>query len=105
MGEFAIVLYASLTNPDPLGKQKAFWQLRPGGKVWGAGIKMPMAVRDNIPASIEQDWAELWLYLTGQKKLAKKGATPVVARPTVPLTGPATKQSPTAETRLRGPGD
>ncbi|KKL49699.1 hypothetical protein LCGC14_2312940, partial [marine sediment metagenome] len=80
MGEFAIVLYATLTNPDPMGKQKALWQLRPGGKVWGAGIKMPAAVRDNIPASIEQDWAELWLYLTGQKKLAKKGIPPVIAR-------------------------
>ena len=74
MGEFAIVLYATLTNPDPMGKQKAMWQLRPGGKVWGAGIKMPAAVRDNIPASIEQDWADLWLYLTGQKKLVKKTA-------------------------------
>ena len=75
MGEFAIVLYASLTNPDPQGKQRAFWQLRPGGKVWGAGIKMPSSVRDNIPASIEQDWAELWLYLTGQKKLVRKGGS------------------------------
>jgi len=76
MGEFAIVLYSNLTNPDPQGKQKAFWQLRPGGKVWGAGIKMPMNVRDNIPASIEQDWADLWLYLTGQKKLVRKSVGP-----------------------------
>ena len=84
MGEFAIVLYASLTNPDPQGKQRAFWQLRPGGKVWGAGIKMPASVRDNIPASIEQDWADLWLYLTGQKKLVRKGVAPVITRSIVP---------------------
>ena len=86
MGEFAIVLYASLTNPDPQGKQKAFWQLRPGGKVWGAGIKMPASVRDNIPASIEQDWADLWLYLTGQKKLVRKAGPvqSVVVRTVLP---------------------
>ena len=62
-----------------------FWQLRPGGKVWGAGIKMPANIRDNIPASIEQDWGELWKYLTGEKKLAKK---PPVGAPHSPYSPP-----------------
>lgn len=72
VGEFALVLYSTLTKPDPQGRVKAKWQLRPGGKVWGAGVKVPETIRNNIPADIEQDWGELKKYLTGEKKLEKK---------------------------------
>ena len=99
MGEFAIVLYSTLTTPDPQGKQKAWWQLRPGGKVWGAGIKMPANVRDNIPANIEQDWGDLYKYLTGEKKVIRKAVAGAPARPLLPaepapIPGQIVKQNP-----------
>jgi len=96
MGEFAIVLYASLQVTTPVPNQPPVvvskWQLKPGGKVWGAGIKIPPEIAKNIPKEITQDWGELKKYLTGEKKLvfkAKPGSVATPARP--PITAPLTQ--------------
>ena len=54
MGEFSISLYAT---KDPAGK--FVWQTQPSGKVWGAGVKLPVEVAKTLPLFIEQDWRVL----------------------------------------------
>lgn len=66
MGEFAVVLYAIATQPDPLGNIKFKWQIKPGGKVWGAGVKVPADIAKNIPREMAQDWAILKPVLLGE---------------------------------------
>ena len=56
MGEFSVVLYAEVTPPVPGQLQKATWQLQPGGKVWGAGVKLPPDLAAKLPQKVPQDW-------------------------------------------------
>lgn len=61
VGEFGIVLYSHVTQPDVKGESKATWQIRPSGKVWGVGVKLPPAVAARMPGQgIPQDWAKLF---------------------------------------------
>ena len=66
MGEFSVVLHASVSNPVPGIPQKATWQLIPGGKVWGCGVKIPVEIAAKLPQKVEQDWAKLEPLLLGQ---------------------------------------
>ena len=61
MGEFSIVVYASVKHPmsGEGGKPTSTWQLLPHGKVWGAAIKAPKEVVERIPLTIAQDFREL----------------------------------------------
>jgi len=66
MGEFSVVLHASVPAPVPGQPQNATWQLQPGGKVWGAGVKVPPHIAKLIPQKVEQDWAKLEPLLLGK---------------------------------------
>ena len=71
MGEFGIVLYAmpgteiapAVMKGQSVVKPARFsagtWQLRPGGKVWGAGIKLPLNIAQQLPTIVPQDWSHL----------------------------------------------
>ncbi len=63
MGEFSVVLYASL-SPDGHGSPK--WQIQPTGKVWGAAVKVPPEIAKNLPKEFEQDWSKLLPVLKGE---------------------------------------
>jgi hypothetical protein len=58
VGELPVVS-AEMTLPDPLGRVKATWQLRPAGRVWGVGLKVPVAMASRIPERIEQSFPAL----------------------------------------------
>lgn len=66
MGEFSVVLHASVPPPVPGQPQKATWQLQPGGQVWGAGVKVPIAIAQKLPQKVEQDWGKLEPLLLGK---------------------------------------
>lgn len=68
MGEFSCVLYAEVTPPIPGQPQKATWQLQPGGKVWGAGVKLPPALAAKLPQKVPQDWQQVEPMLLGTLK-------------------------------------
>lgn len=54
IGEFGICLYH---EPDQLEHGKINIRTAPGGKIWGCGVKMPMAIAKTIPALIlAKDW-------------------------------------------------
>ena len=53
VGEFSVVLYAECDPPDPQGKVRARWQIRPSGKVWGVGVKLPPDMAAKLPAKLE----------------------------------------------------
>lgn len=60
MGEFSVVVYASVGLPPGPGKPApASWQLLPSGKVWGAGVKVPAARAKGLPTTCEQDFKAL----------------------------------------------
>lgn len=67
MGEFSVVLYAEVPAPVAGMEQKATWQLQPGGKIWGAGVKVPPALAKTLPAKVPQDWKALEPLLLGAK--------------------------------------
>lgn len=66
MGEFAVVLYANREGVGPAARY--VWQTRPFGKVWGAGVKMPLEVASKLPLSVPQDWRALEPLLIPQTK-------------------------------------
>lgn len=66
MGEFSVVLYAEVSPPVPGQTQKATWQLQPGGKVWGAGVKLPVALAAKLPSKVPQDWKQVEPLLLGK---------------------------------------
>jgi hypothetical protein len=76
MGEFSVVLFSEVSLPDPQGKRRGTWQLRPGGKVWGAGVKVPPDIAKRLPEKIEQDWSKLHPLLLGEVKQVATGPTP-----------------------------
>lgn len=63
MGEFAVVLYAIREGSGPSAQYK--WQTQPFGKVWGAGVKMPLEVAKRLPVTVPQDWQGLEKLLIG----------------------------------------
>jgi AAA domain len=74
MGEFSVVLYAEVPAPVAGIEQKATWQLQPGGKIWGAGVKVPPVIARTLPAKVPQNWQALEPLLLGQpitKEIAK----------------------------------
>lgn len=80
MGEFAVVLYSEVSLPDPQGNRKGTWQLRPGGKVWGAGVKVPPDIAKKLPEKVEQNWAKLHPLLMGEVAIPVK-PTPQLPKP------------------------
>jgi len=82
MGEFSVVLYSEVSLPDPKGARRGTWQLRPGGKVWGAGIKVPPDIAKRLPEKAEQDWQKLRPVLLGEVK----PAAPASPGPLKPMT-------------------
>jgi hypothetical protein len=73
MGEFSVVLYASVSPPIPGQPQKATWQLQPGGKVWGAGVKLPPDIAAKLPKEVAQDWSALEPMLLAKITTPKEG--------------------------------
>lgn len=70
MGMFSVVLYCEVSPPQaamPGQKptQTATWQLQPGGKVWGAGVKVPPEIAAKLPLKVEQNWQTLEPLLLG----------------------------------------
>ena len=53
VGEFSVVLYAEVDPPTPQGKVTARWQIRPAGKVWGVGVKLPPEMAARLPNKLE----------------------------------------------------
>ena len=66
MGEFSVVLHAAVSPPIPGQPPKATWQLQPYGKVWGAGVKVPVEIASKLPQKFEQDWQKLEPLLLGK---------------------------------------
>ena len=69
VGEFSTVVYAEVSSPvaDLKGEVKGTWQIRPGGKVWGVGVKAPLDIAVKLPKSIPQDFPTLERLLKGEK--------------------------------------
>jgi hypothetical protein len=71
VGEFGAVLYAQpgtelLTGSGQRAKFKAgTWYTRPHGAVWGAGLKLPLAVAQRVPSVVPQDWTALEALVLG----------------------------------------
>ena len=69
VGEFSSTVYAEVTSPvaDLQGSVKGTWQIRPGGKVWGVGVKAPVEIAKTLPKYIAQDFPTLERLLKGEK--------------------------------------
>ena len=69
VGEFSVMVYAEVTSPvaDLKGDVKGTWQIRPGGKVWGVGVKAPLEIAKALPKNIPQDFPTLERLLRGEK--------------------------------------
>jgi hypothetical protein len=63
MGEFSVVLYANREGAGDAAKYT--WQTKPGGKIWGSGVKAPLELAKKIPMKVEQNWSVLEKYLVG----------------------------------------
>lgn len=60
MGEFGVVLYSEPGTEMAPGKfTKGQWLTRRQGKVWGAGLKLPVEIAKRIPTRVDQDWQAL----------------------------------------------
>lgn len=91
MGEFGVVLYAEPGLEIAPGKFKpGTWQVRKGGKVWGAGMKLPPAVAARVPTIVEQDWGKLERVVFGDPTPAPLAPPP----PPAPAQQPAKPASP-----------
>ena len=65
MGEFPIVMYATIKYTQEGKVEGATWQLRPQGSVWGAAVKAPLEVVERLPLTIPQDFKVLEKVLQG----------------------------------------
>ena len=60
VGEFGFCLYAEVGLPvSPQIPAPATWQTKPGGKIWGTGLKLPVTLANRIPATVPQDFSKL----------------------------------------------
>lgn len=66
MGEFSLVLYATRQGQGPA--TRFVWQTQPFGKVWGAGVKLPIDVAKRLPVTVEQDWRVVERIILGDAK-------------------------------------
>jgi hypothetical protein len=62
LGEVAITFHSTISP-----KNEYVWQTKPGGKIYGAGIKGNAALVAKVPMFIEQDFRVLEKYLTSDK--------------------------------------
>lgn len=53
VGEFTVVLYSEVSLPDPRGRQRGKWTVKPTGKIWGVGVHLPREIATTIPAVLE----------------------------------------------------
>lgn len=53
VGEFSIVMYSEVSLPDPRGRQRGKWTIKPQGKIWGVGVHLPKDIAASVPALIE----------------------------------------------------
>ena len=58
MGEFSVVCYNTIRR-DATGQPQWVWQIRPGGEVWGAGVKIPPARAAKLPDTIPMGFESL----------------------------------------------
>lgn len=58
MGEFSVVCY-NTQRRNAKGEVEWVWRIRPGGEVWGAGIKLPPAVAAKLPEFIPMGFDSL----------------------------------------------
>ena len=65
VGEFGAVVYSTVSLPDPHGRINGSWQLRPEGKVWGVGVKVPPEIGRTLPVRVPQDFTVLEELLSG----------------------------------------
>jgi hypothetical protein len=69
MGEFSIVLHSEVVySLDPKKDATGWWRVKPGSKVWGAQMKIPLEILRKIPERIPQDWEKLYHYLITEEK-------------------------------------
>ncbi len=64
MGEFSVVCYCT-TRRDNAGKEEYVWQIRPGGQVWGAGVKLPPERASKLPQFVPTGFESLTKVLFG----------------------------------------
>jgi hypothetical protein len=57
MGYFDVVLHAGIEGAGDTARY--YWQTKPGGVVWGAGLKGPVEITRAVPLRVPQDWAQL----------------------------------------------
>ena len=72
VGEFSAVMFCEATPPDMRGRSRGFWLTRPEGRVWGACIKVPPEIGQNIPVRIPQHFDVLQKYMAGEHEAADK---------------------------------
>jgi hypothetical protein len=53
VGEFTVVLYSEVSLPDPKGRQRGKWTVKPQGKIWGVGVHLPPEIAAKVPSTIE----------------------------------------------------
>jgi hypothetical protein len=81
VGEFGVVLYATVDLPIPDPKnpgqvvQKGAWQIRKAGRVWGVGAKVPYELALKLPEKIPQDWQKLYPLLAGVVQQTKAASS------------------------------
>lgn len=76
LGEFSVTLYAQVgQKPAPDKPAPAWWQIRPGGQVWGAAVKAPPRVAVKLPERVAQSFTAL-------RKVLEEA--PMQAQPTPP---------------------
>lgn len=67
VGEFPAVLgceAGTLLAPGKFTQGK--WQIRPSGKVWGVGIKLPAEISSKLPTHVPADWQALEKLVFGE---------------------------------------
>lgn len=76
VGEFGITVYSEVTPPDPQGRLKGYWIVKPQGKIWGVGAHVDPRIALGIPPKVAANFNALEPYLK------PKGSTTVTATPT-----------------------
>ena len=64
MGEFSVVCYCT-TKRNAQGIEEFVWQIRPGGQVWGAGVKLPPDRAAKLPQFVPTGFESLTKVLFG----------------------------------------
>jgi hypothetical protein len=68
VGEFSVVCYSEVNIvPDMNKNLEGKWQIRPGGKIWGVGAKVPAEIAITLPDKVPQDFKILERLLKGEQ--------------------------------------